>query len=147
MSTLDMCRFADEACLVCGQDDNTEDSKFGERLLLMCSSCSFRCIHVVRPHLTAHHWDRRRRRVVTGASCVQGCEEKRTQTNISEATAMDPENLWFCSAECERVHRQFEPLVRSTVLQAPNRTIEVVGTSGRKRGGLPVYLGACRSDC
>jgi hypothetical protein len=71
---------------------------------------------------------------------VQGCEEKRAHTRITEATAMDPENLWFCSAECERVHRHFEPLVRNTVLPYP-RTIEVVGTSGRKRGVFTVHSG------
>lgn len=68
----------------------------------------------------------------------QGCEEKRTQARISEASALDPENLWFCSPECERVERQFEPLIRNTVLPTTGRSIEVVGTSGRKRGGFSV---------
>lgn len=51
MSDLDLSSLTHQACLACGQDDDTENSAFGERLLLYCSSCSFRCIHVVRVQL------------------------------------------------------------------------------------------------
>lgn len=47
MSLEAVCSFGEEACLVCGEGDNT-DGAFGERLILMCSSCGFRCVHVVR---------------------------------------------------------------------------------------------------
>jgi hypothetical protein len=52
MSLLDVCRLQNETCLFCGEADGT-DGVFGPRLFLLCSSCHFRCIHVVSIYIFA----------------------------------------------------------------------------------------------
>jgi hypothetical protein len=139
LNTCDKCRH-------CSNSDTQDD--FGPRMLMMCSSCWLRGVHVVRYRfklcLARLHSQRIPRRPAYPRSPLcesnmknkfefQECEEARIAGKLTKSAVVDSDTTWFCSRECKRV---YETLARLVANLGPvgGRILELVGSSSKGRG-------------